>query len=442
MDSQSLLMVYLGSGAAHCAAVVEQHGNLIVALFLTGFLGSISHCVGMCGPFVMAQVSCRLENVSATNMREWHRVSGGLLLPYHLGRITTYTVLGGFAGGVFGIMPDNTTTSYVAAALLAFAALGFLGYALPRFGIHLPFRLAENNPMVGLAERVAKPLFAKPIGWRGYLLGMVLGFIPCGLVYAALAAAAASGDPIGGMFAMAAFGIGTAPALAGLGVAGSWIMDRWRAFMKRILPILFAGNAILLLALSWGLVQQAQQTQPELGGPFTLTASDGTIRTEQDFKGKILLVYFGYTFCPDVCPTSLINIADAFDLLTPEELAETQAIFVSVDPDRDTLEALAAYTPHFHSNILGLTGTREQIDAMVHAYQAHYEIIEGQGMADYLVDHSAAIYLMDTDGHFIRHFEHTVEPRLLANAIQDVIKHMPHEITSHARPETTKETQP
>lgn len=422
MDSQSLLMVYLGSGAAHCAAVVEQHGNLIVALFLTGFLGSVSHCVGMCGPFVMAQVSCRLEDISATDMREWHRLRGGLLLPYHLGRITTYTFLGALAGGVFGAMPQGKTTEYIAAILLGLAALGFLGYALPRFGLHLPFSLAENSPLVGTVERLAKPLFARPTGWRGYGLGIILGFIPCGLVYAALAAAAASGDTWGGLFAMAAFGLGTTPALASLGIAGGWLVDLWRNAMKKLLPVLFAANAILLLGLSWGLIQRDAEAAVTVGGPFELTASDGTVRTDQDFHGKALLVYFGYTYCPDVCPTSLINIADAYDLLPEGERAKTQALFVSVDPERDTLEALAAYTPHFHKQILGLTGTKEQIDDMVGKYKATYERIDGQGMAEYLIDHSAAIYLMDADGQFVRHFDHTVEPRLLANALHDVIK--------------------
>jgi hypothetical protein len=72
MDAQTLLMAFLGSGAAHCVATVEQHGNLIVALFLTGLLGSVSHCVGMCGPFVLAQAACRLGEFPAAGMREWH----------------------------------------------------------------------------------------------------------------------------------------------------------------------------------------------------------------------------------------------------------------------------------------------------------------------------------------------------------------------------------
>jgi len=426
MDSQSLLMVYLGSGAAQCTAAVQQHGNLIIALFMTGLLGSVTHCVGMCGPFVLAQTTCRLEAISATDMQEWHRIRGGLLLPYHLGRMTTYTVLGGLAGGVFGLMPSGHTTNLVAAGLLTFAAFGFLGYALPRFGIHLPFRLGQNSPWVRAIEAAARPLFAKPVGLRGYALGIILGFIPCGLVYAALAAAAASGDPLGGMFAMAAFAVGTMPALAGIGIASGWIADRWRNLSKKLLPILFAINAIILLGLAWGLVQQDINSKPPvIGGPFTLTAPDGTLRTDADFRGKVMMVYFGYTFCPDVCPTSLANVADALDLLPPEQQAKIVALFISVDPERDKPADLGEYTAHFHDNILGLTGTRAQIDQAVHAYHAKYNKVEGQGAAEYLIDHSSAIYLMDANGKFIRHFEHTIDPPLLADALKNAIKDIP-----------------
>jgi len=437
MDSQSLLMIYLGTGAAHCAAAVEAHSSLIVALFMTGLLGSISHCVGMCGPFVMAQTTCRLESISATDMREFDRVKSGLLLPYHLGRMTTYTFLGALVGGVFGFLPEGRITDYLAAGLLAVAAIGFLGYALPRLGLKLPFAAGQNTAWVRSVEAIAKPLFAKPVGWRGYMLGVVLGFIPCGLVYAALAAAAASGDPLGGMFAMAAFAIGTMPALMGLGIAGGWIASTWRNLTKKLMPVLFAGNAVLLLVLSWGLVNKeasamlhgaetshtAQtETQQGVGGPFALIAPDGRIVTDKDYLGKALLVYFGYTYCPDVCPTSLVNIADAYDLLSPEDLAKTATVFISVDPERDTPEALGQYTPHFHKQILGLTGSKAEIDKVVHAYRAKYEKIAGQGAAEYLIDHSAAIYLMDAQGKFVRHFEHTVDPKLLANALHDVIQ--------------------
>ncbi|MBN2752037.1 MAG: SCO family protein, partial [Rhodospirillaceae bacterium] len=299
------------------------------------------------------------------------------------------------------------------------AALGFLGYALPRLGLRLPFRLGADSAWVRGIDRIVRPLFARPVGWRGYVLGVALGFIPCGLVYAALAAAAASGDALGGVFAMAAFAVGTMPALIGLGLVGGWAAEQWRGLAKRLLPVLFLINAGLLLALSWGLATRDVET---IGGPFALIGPDHTTVTDTGFRGRVLMVYFGYTFCPDVCPTSLANIADAIDLLSPEEQDKVAAVYISVDPDRDTPEILAEYTSHFHDKIMGLTGSPQAIADAARAYSASYARVEGQGAAEYLMDHSTAIYLMGADGHFIRHFAHTVDPALLAKALKTAIE--------------------
>ena len=115
------------------------------------------------------------------------------------------------------------------------------------------------------------------------------------------------------------------------------------------------------------------------------------------------------SYYADVCPTSLANIADAIDLLPPEMQEKVAAVYISVDPERDTPEILGEYTSHFHPRILGLTGTPEQVAAAARAYHATYARVEGQGAAEYLMDHSTAIYLMDGEGRFIRHFAHTVE---------------------------------
>lgn len=414
------LTLALTTGAAHCVAVVEDHGGLLLSLFFTGLLGSVTHCVGMCGPFVIAQTGAVLEGVPAGQMREWHRLKGGLLLPYHFGRMTTYVGLGALVGGLFGLLPQGRFAAIFGAVLLVLAAIGFIGYALPRLGLRLPFSLGANAAWTGVVERVAKPLFARPVGWRGYLLGIALGFIPCGLVYAALAAAAASGEALGGTFAMAAFAIGTMPALMGLGIVGGWAADRWRSLAARVLPVVFLANAGFLLFLAYGLAKPAYDES--IGGDFSLIGPQHQIVTNADFKGRALIVYFGYTFCPDVCPTSLINVADAIDLLSPAEQNKVAAIFITVDPERDTPEVLAGYTPHFHPKIIGLTGAPEDIAAVARAYHVFYARVEGQGAAEYLMDHSTAIYLMGPDGRFLRAFEHTVDPAVLADALKTVTK--------------------
>ena len=410
----------LSLGAAHCVAVVEDHGGLLLSLFLTGLLGSVTHCVGMCGPFVIAQTGAVLEGVPAGQMREWHRVKGGLLLPYHFGRMTTYVALGAVAGGLFGLLPDGRFAAIFGAALLILAAIGFIGYALPRLGLKLPFSLGTNAAWAGLVERVAKPLFARPVGWRGYLLGVSLGFIPCGLVYAALAASAASGDALAGTFAMAAFAVGTMPALMGLGIVGGWAAERWRGLAAKVLPLVYLANAGFLLFLAYGLARPAYDTA--IGGHFALVGPQHQVVTDADFKGKALIVYFGYTFCPDVCPTSLINVADAIDLLSSADQDKVAAIFITIDPERDTPEVLADYTPHFHKAIVGLSGSADQIAAAAAAYHVYYAKVEGQGAAEYLMDHSTAIFLMGPDGGFIRAFEHTVDPAVLAEALKSVTK--------------------
>jgi protein SCO1/2 len=347
------------------------------------------------------------------------RLSGGALLPYHLGRITTYAALAERSRGCSACCPKAISPASPGRRCWRWRRWDSWDTPCRAWG-RLPVRAGDG--WVAAIDRLARPLFARPVGWRGYLLGVALGFIPCGLVYAALAAAAASADPLGGVFAMAAFGLGTVPALIGVGVAGTLAAERWRGLSARLLPVLFLANAALLLALAWGLATERDET---VGGPFALVAPDHRVVTDRDFRGKVLLVYFGYTFCPDVCPTSLANIADAIDLLPPEKRRKVAAVYISVDPERDTPEILGEYTAHFHPQILGLTGAPDRIAEVARAYRASYARVEGQGAAEYLMDHSTAIYLMDGEGLFIRHFAHTVEPRLLARALETAIGDLP-----------------
>jgi len=142
-----------------------------------------------------------------------------------------------------------------------------------------------------------------------------------------------------------------------------------------------------------------------IGGPFTLTAPDGTTVTDQTYRGKWLLVYFGYTFCPNSCPTALLDIATALQKLGPEA-AKVQPIFITIDPKRDTRDVLAQYTQSFDPRIVGLTGTPAQIAAVAHEYGAYYVAHKSDGDAnDYLIDHSTYIYVMDPQGQFVQAFD-------------------------------------
>lgn len=156
----------------------------------------------------------------------------------------------------------------------------------------------------------------------------------------------------------------------------------------------------------------------EVGGPFALVAHDGATVTEQTFRGDFLLVFFGYTFCPDVCPTTLAEVSRTLDLLGADA-ARVQPLFISIDPARDAPQALAEYVGHFHPRILGLTGTTEQVAAAAKAYRVYYAKAPGEADDDsYLMDHSALVYLMASDGGYATAFSHQTPPEEMAAAIR------------------------
>ena len=157
-----------------------------------------------------------------------------------------------------------------------------------------------------------------------------------------------------------------------------------------------------------------------IGGPFALTDQNGTRRTDADFRGKLMLVYFGFTYCPDVCPTDLLQIALAVDQLG-EAGEMVQPVFITVDPERDTPEHLKQYMALFHPRFVGLTGDAMAIGAAARAYRVYYKKIEWSDRSDYTVDHSAFIYLMGRDGEYFGFFPpgasaerlvETIRPRL------------------------------
>ncbi len=252
MDLDATIFELLGAAAVECHTVVTTNGGLLTSLFAAGLLGSMTHCVGMCGPFVIGQLVARLEARPAAEMREFHRLAGAALAPYHLGRATTYAGLGAVAGGLAGGLMDLAGLKWLSAPLLGLAALFFAGYALQRLGVVMPWlgRGGESwwSRHVG---GLARPLFTRPVGWRGYALGLALGFIPCGLLYGALAAAAASGGPLSGAIGMVAFAAGTVPALIAVGLAGHIAGRTWQPLAGRLMPAFMLLNAIALTYLAW-----------------------------------------------------------------------------------------------------------------------------------------------------------------------------------------------
>lgn len=136
-----------------------------------------------------------------------------------------------------------------------------------------------------------------------------------------------------------------------------------------------------------------------IGGPFALIDHTGKRRTDKDFRGKLLLIYFGYSYCPDVCPTDLQQIGLAVDRLGPDGEA-VQPLFITLDPERDTAAHLADYVPLFHPRLIGLTGGAEEIRRAALAYKVYYARYP-PGSPDYVIDHSSFIYLVDESGTYV-----------------------------------------
>ena len=154
-----------------------------------------------------------------------------------------------------------------------------------------------------------------------------------------------------------------------------------------------------------------------LGGPFVLTDQNGIRKTEADFHGKYMLVFFGYTYCPDVCPTTLAVIRAALDQMG-ERAERIVPVFITVDPKRDTPETLKAYLSSFGPRFVGLTGTTEEIASVAKEYRVFYRSHDGEG-ADYTVDHSGVVYLMKPDGTYLANYSLANSPEAMA---ADLIK--------------------
>jgi len=155
-----------------------------------------------------------------------------------------------------------------------------------------------------------------------------------------------------------------------------------------------------------------------IGGPFALIDQTGTRRTDADFRGKLMLVYFGFTYCPDVCPTDLLQMTLALDQLGAAGEA-VQPIFITVDPERDTPAHLKEYMSLFHPRFVGLTGEAAAIREAARAYRAYYAkvaLVNG----DYTLDHSAFIYLMDRNGEYLDFFPPGTSAELIASALRAV----------------------
>lgn len=176
----------------------------------------------------------------------------------------------------------------------------------------------------------------------------------------------------------------------------------YRLWMERVLPGTVSGEALI-------------------GGPFQLTDQDGNAVTEQTYKGKLMLIYFGFTYCPDACPTALGVMSAALDKL--DVAAERVVpILITVDPERDTPEVLKDYVSNFHPRMVGLTGTKEEVAQAAKAYRVFYEKTPNESApAEYGMNHTSIIYLMGPDGTYVAHFNPTTSVDAMSEKLNKLL---------------------
>jgi cytochrome oxidase Cu insertion factor (SCO1/SenC/PrrC family) len=157
-----------------------------------------------------------------------------------------------------------------------------------------------------------------------------------------------------------------------------------------------------------------------IGGPFALTDQNGVVRHDGDFRGRLMLIYFGYTYCPDACPTALTIIGAALEKLGASATS-VQPIFITVDPARDTVAQMKSYAANFTPRLLALTGSDQEIAAAARGYRVYYAKVKGEGGDDYSMDHSSLVYLMGRDGRYLAHFGPDTTADQMAAAIKQLL---------------------
>jgi protein SCO1/2 len=188
----------------------------------------------------------------------------------------------------------------------------------------------------------------------------------------------------------------------------SGVLDR-----RLLLPVMIfvVGLAALAVAAFVTLRDADVPAASGIGGPFTLTASDGHTVTQKDFSGEPTLIFFGYTHCPDVCPATLFEMSEVLRALGPDKKAA--ALFITVDPERDSPDVLKDYLASFDPRIVGVTGSRQQIDPVLKEFRVYSRKVGNEG-DDYTMDHTALVYLMDKQWRFVRPFRLDRKPEVAA----------------------------
>lgn len=201
-------------------------------------------------------------------------------------------------------------------------------------------------------------------------------------------------------------------------------MSKTRLFLIVAITLAVIGSFGVAIGYLPTYVSKTENDQKEgkvkISMPFTLINHDGQVVTNADFHGRYLLVYFGYTFCPDICPTALHTMMTAYSQLTPEQKMRIVPLFVTVDSERDTVERIKSYVSAFHPALIGLTGTVEQTTTAAKAYKVFFSKTKSEVDKPYLIDHSSIIYIVDPGGYYYAHCGHDSPTKELVEKLRSL----------------------
>jgi cytochrome oxidase Cu insertion factor (SCO1/SenC/PrrC family) len=194
-------------------------------------------------------------------------------------------------------------------------------------------------------------------------------------------------------------------------------MSGSRACALLVIMFLFGGSVVATERQSAAqMMDDLMYGRGSIGGPFTLTDQNGKRRSDAEFRGKLMIVYFGYTWCPDVCPADLMTVTQALDNLGVAAEG-VQPIFITIDPERDA-NVLADYVSAFHHSLIGLTGSADEIQKVADAYKAFYVKVPDERSGGYSIDHSGVIYLMGRNGEYLGFMAPQTDPDRLTEILR------------------------
>lgn len=197
--------------------------------------------------------------------------------------------------------------------------------------------------------------------------------------------------------------------------------------MNKLRVSLFAGLTFILLFLSYHFFDVPVAVEKEmlrgrpLGGDFTLQSKNGPF-TMSSLKGNVILIYFGFTSCPDVCPTTLSNVTAAFKKLPAQQMEKAKILFITVDPERDTMEKLSGYADFFHPAVIPLRGANEQLNEVAGKYGAYFRKVPIKSALGYTMDHSTNLFVVDPQGAFVDVIHHDSGPEEIAGVIRKYLQ--------------------